>query len=111
MSENRKETGSFLGTYFDRSAVLRISRWSEISAWIVAAVYGSDLVVAVGVFILQNLRGFFIQMGFTDYVQNILYIIERPFRGIAYFIALQAIAKALLILLDMEENTRRAARK
>jgi hypothetical protein len=31
--------------------------------------------------------------------------------GIVYFFALQAIAKALLILMDMEDNTRRAARK
>jgi hypothetical protein len=42
---------------------------------------------------------------------NVLYIIERPFRGVVYFIALQAISKALLILMDMEDNTRRAARK
>ena len=74
-------------------------------------VYALDLLVAVGVFVLSNLRGFWAGMGFTDYVQNILFIIERPFRGIAYFFALQAIGKALLILMDMEDNTRRAARK
>ena len=111
MNENQVKGSSFMGTYFDRSTVVRVSRWAEISAWIVAGVYTLDLIVAVGVFILSTMRGFWVGMGFTDYVQNVLFIIERPFRGIAYFFALQAIGKALLILMDMEDNTRRAARK
>ena len=111
MSDNQEKQPGFVGTYFDPSAIMRVSRWAEISSWIVAVVYGVDLIVAIGVFALSNLRGFFVGMGFTDYVQNVLFIIERPFRGIAYFIALQAIGKALLILMDMENNTRRAARR
>ena len=111
MSDEMDGKKGFMGTYFDRSLVIRISRWAEISAWIVAGVYALDLIVAVGVFILSTMRGFWAGMGFTDYLQNILFIIERPFRGIAYFFALQAIGKALLILMDMEDNTRRAARK
>jgi hypothetical protein len=111
MNENQENASSFMGTYFDRSTIIRVSRWSEISSWIVAGIYSIDLVVAIGVFILSATRGFWVGLGFTDYVQNILFIIERPFRGIAYFFALQAIGKALLILMDMENNTRRAARK
>jgi len=111
MSENQEKQQGFMGTYFDRSTVIRISRWAEISSWIVAGLYALDLLVAIGVFVLSNIRGFWAGMGFTDYVQNVLFIIERPFRGIAYFFALQAIGKALLILMDMEDNTRRAARK
>lgn len=111
MSDGKDEKRTFLGTYFDRSIVIRIARWAEISSWIVAGVYTLDLIVAVGVFVLSTMRGFLAGMGFTDYVQNILFVIERPFRGIAYFFALQAIGKALLILMDMEDNIRRLARK
>jgi len=111
MSNEKEVQTGYFGTYFDRAAVMRVSRWAEISAWVVAIVYGLDLLVAVSVFVLQNVRGFWVGMGPTDYAQNILFLIERPFRGIAYFIALQAIGKVLLILMDLEDNTRRAARK
>jgi hypothetical protein len=109
MSETKND--KFMGTYFDRDAVMKLSRWGEILSWVVVVVYAVDLVVALGVFVLQYIRGFLGYMGFSDMVTNVLYIIERPFRGVVYFIALQAISKALLILMDMEDNTRRAARK
>ena len=109
MSETKKE--KFMGTYFDRDAALRVSRWGEILSWVVAGVYAADLILAAGVFILQIIRHTFWGMGFTDYATYAIAIIERPFRGVVYFIALQAISKALLILMDMEDNTRRAARK
>lgn len=101
----------FLGTYFDRDVVIKVSRISEIISWIVMGVYAVDLLLAIIVFILQNLRGFMMGWGVTDLLTNILYIIERPFRGFVYFVALQGIAKTLLILMDMEENFRRLARK
>ena len=109
MSETKNE--KFMGTYFDRDAVVKVSRWGEILSWVVAVVYAVDLLLALGIFILQYFRGFWGPMGFSDVLTNVLYIIERPFRGVVYFIALQAISKALLILMDMEDNTRRAARK
>jgi hypothetical protein len=49
--------------------------------------------------------------GFTDLLQQVLFVLEQPFRGVVYFIGLQAIAKILLMFLDIEDNTRRAARK
>ena len=109
MSELKNE--KFMGTYFDRDAVIKISRWGEVLSWVVVAVYAVDLLLALGVFLLQYFRGFWVGMGFTDLLTNIVYIVERPFRGVVYFVALQAISKALLILMDMEDNTRRAARK
>jgi len=109
MSETKDE--KFMGTYFDRDAVVKVSRWGEILSWVVVGVYALDLAAALGVFVLQYVRGFWAPMGFSDVLTNVLYIIERPFRGVVYFIALQAISKALLILMDMEDNTRRAARK
>ena len=109
MSESKND--KFMGTYFDRDAVVKISRWGEILSWAVVGVYALDLVAALSVFVLQYVRGFWGGVGFSDIFTNLLYVIERPFRGVVYFIALQAISKALLILMDMEDNTRRAARK
>ena len=109
MSETKDN--KFMGTYFDRDAVVKVSRWGEILSWVVVGVYAVDLFAALGVFFLQYIRGFLGYMGFSDMFTAVLYIIERPFRGVVYFIALQAISKALLILMDMEDNTRRAARK
>jgi hypothetical protein len=109
MTETKND--KFMGTYFDRDTVLKVSRWADILTWVVAAVYAVDLVLALSVFILQYLRGFWAGVGMMDVFTNALYIVERPFRGVVYFIALQAISNALLILMDMEDNTRRAARK
>jgi hypothetical protein len=100
----------FLGTYFDRDAVIRMARVIAILSWIVAGIYILDFLVGGGVFFLQNLRGLMPGMGFTDSLQNILYILERPLHGMLYFAAMQAVSKGLLIFLDVEDNTRRAAR-
>ena len=108
MTESKNET--FLGTYFDRDTVLKVTRWADILSWVVVVVYAIDLIAALATFILTFVRGYW-GGGFTDFANNLIYIIERPFRGVVYFIALQAIGKSLLILMDMEENLRRAARK
>jgi hypothetical protein len=100
----------FLGTYFNPDVIIRLARWADILAWVVVVVYALDFIFAAGSFALTYIRGFW-GGGFTDLANNIIYIVERPFRGVVYFIALQAIGKALLILMDMEENTRRTARK
>ena len=101
----------FMGTYFDRDTVMKVSRWADILSWVVVVVYAVDLLASLAVFGLQYARGYLGGMGFSDLFMNVLYIVERPFRGIVYFIALQAIGKALLILMDMEDNTRRAAQR
>ena len=110
MNESQEKTSAFLGTYFDRSVVIRIVHVAEISSWVVLVVYGLQLLTSVGAFALSYLRGFS-PPGFTDKFQQILFVLEQPFRGIVYFIGLQAIAKILLMFLDIENNTRRAARK
>jgi len=111
MSENQEKGLGFLGTYFDRTVVLRIVRVAEISSWVVLVVYAAQLVVSATMLILQFVRGFLEWAGITDIAQQILFVLEQPFRGIVYFIGLQAIAKILLMFLDIEDNTRRAARK
>ena len=101
----------FMGTYFDRDLVIRWSRIISVLAWVIAGIYTVDLLLGTTVMVLQYARGILYMMGFTDIGQQILYIVERPVHGILYFALLQALSKGLLIALDMEENTRRAARK
>jgi hypothetical protein len=111
MSDDQENKIGFMGTYFDRSVVIRIVRVAEISSWVVLTVYGLQLLLSAGTFVLSYLRGFMQGSGFTGLFQQILFVLEQPFRGIVYFIGLQAIAKILLMFMDIEENTRRAARK
>ena len=107
MSEER--TG-FLGTYFDRDQVMRLSKVLGVLAWAIAGIYAFDLLVSLTQMGLQYARGFMVGLGFTDVLQNLLYIIERPVHGVLYFGLLQALSHGLLIALDMEDNTRREAR-
>ena len=111
MNEKTSTEASFVGTYFDRSVVLRIVRVAEISSWIVLVVYGAQLLLSALVLVLQYVRGFMQWAGYTDIAQQILFVLEQPFRGVVYFVGLQAIAKILLMFMDIEDNTRRAARK
>ena len=103
--------GKFLGTYFDRDAVLKTARIVAILAWVVAAIYVFDVVLSLGIWFLQYMRHLIGPMGFTDIAQTLLFILERPLHGALYFAAMQAVSKGLLIMLDMEDNTRRAAKK
>ena len=111
MNESQEKSSNFFGTYFDQSIVLRIVRVAEISSWVVLIVYAFQLMLSALGLGLQYARGLMPWAGFTDTSQQILFVLEQPFRGIVYFIGLQAIAKILLMFMDIEENTRRAARK
>ena len=107
MEENR---GVFLGTYFNKDTVMKLARASKILAWVVLIVHLLQLLVAWGVNLLQILRGFWMGMGFTDILQNFIYTLQTPLHGVVYFFALLGISEILLIFLDIEDNTRRAAR-
>ncbi len=106
-----EEKGRFLGTYFDRDAVIRMARIIAILSWVVAAIYAADLAVSLGIWVLQYIRHLIMVQGPTDVAQQMLLIFERPLHGILYFAAMQAVSKGMLIMLDIEDNTRRAARK
>ena len=99
---------SFLGTYFDRDSTLRLARVLRVLSWVVGAVYAFDVVLSLGVFGLQYLRGFMVGMGLTDLMQNLLFILERPVHGVVYFAVLQTLAAGILIFMDVEDNTRAA---
>jgi hypothetical protein len=106
-----EEKSGFVATYFSKEVVMRIAQYAEIASWVVLGVYAFDLALSMGVYVLQMTRGLIGPMGPSDVLVNAVYLIERPFRGVAYFFALQAVGHILLILLDIEDNTRRGARR
>lgn len=108
MTEREK---GFLGTFFDRDGVLKMARVLLILSWVIVAIYAADLLVGLIAFGLQFARGYLGGLGFTDIFQQLLYMMERPVHGILYFALLQTLGRGLLIGLDVEANTRRAARK
>ncbi len=111
MDAEKDITKRFLGTYFDPIVIFRLSSLANVLAWIILVVYAVDFLVALIVMILQIVRGFWAFMGPTDIATNILYTLEHPFRGVVYFVVLMAISEILKLFVDIEENTRKIARK
>jgi hypothetical protein len=113
MSETNDKQEKFFGTYFDRDGVLRLSRWAEIVAWVVLTVYVLSWLLSLLLFISQFASGLIFDKGLTFLNSFSIfkpYFLE-PLPGVFYFFGLQGISKALLIMLDMEDNSRRATRK
>ncbi|HET9590995.1 MAG TPA: hypothetical protein VFO91_19565 [Anaerolineales bacterium] len=113
MTASEEKQVAFLGTYFDRDAVLRLSRWADILAWVILTVYVLSWLFSMILFLGQYATGLYVDKGATFLtVLNIFapYFLQ-PLPGVFYFFGLQAVSKGMLILMDMEDNTRRAARK
>jgi hypothetical protein len=113
MTESNQKPTTFLGTYFDRDSVLRLSRWTDIISWVTLTLYILSWLFSLTMFLAQYFSGMYGDKGATFLtVLNIFspYLLQ-PLPGVFYFFGLQAISKLLLILLDMEDNTRRAARQ
>lgn len=96
----------FLGTYFDRDSVLRLERWTRILGWIIFAIYIAQYLYDIGMFLYNNLTN-----GYPIDWFYMLFNLGRPFQGLMILAVLHILASALLILLDIEQNTRRAARQ
>lgn len=100
----------FLGTYFDASTVFRIVKGCQMAAWLILVLYLLETALHLGVFLLQIGRGLMMGMGVSDYVLQAVFFAKMPLAGVLFFFALQAIAQGLLILLDIEANSRRGDR-
>lgn len=112
MSELNEKQAGYLGTYFDRDGVLRLSRWADIVAWIVLTVYLLSWLLNIVMFFSQYFSGLYMDKGatFLNVFNMFSPYLQQPLPGLFYFFGLQAVSKGLLIFLDMEDNTRRAAR-
>jgi hypothetical protein len=111
-AERDLRQAGFLGTYFDRDGVLRLSRWADVIAWIILTIYLLSWLSSFLMFLGQYFGGLYFDKGATFLTVISLFAnqIQQPLPGIFYFFGLQAVSKGLLIFLDMEDNTRRAAR-
>jgi hypothetical protein len=113
MTETNESKTNFAGTYFDRDTVLRLAGVSRIFSWVVLSIYVLTTLLALFQFLPQFSSGLFYDKGMST--ANVLNLfspyLTQPLPGIFYFIVLQAASAGLLIFLDMEDNTRRAARK
>jgi hypothetical protein len=109
-TENR--TG-FLGTYFDRDTALGLARWTGILAWVLLAMYAYITLVSTGQFLTLLVSGAVSYAGTNifDRLSIPTMQISQLVPGLVYFVMLKVAQQVLLILLDMEDNSRRAARK
>ena len=112
MTETKETPQKFLGTYFDRDMVMRLARWAQISAWVILSIYLLTWLISLGQFLIQFRTGLFYNkgMGILDVMNFFTPLLLQPLPGILYFFSLQGIAHFLNIFMDVEENTRRAAR-
>lgn len=101
---------NFLGTYFSKETILLINRVAKVLSWVVLGIYALQWFFQIVSFLLQVTRGYWFGMGLTDYANTIIALFEMPLRGVVYFVVLQAVAQVLLLFMDIEDNTRRAAR-
>jgi hypothetical protein len=97
---------TFFGTIFNKDVVIRISRVAKVFAWLIMIFYAIQWLLQVGILFSQVTRGFWMGLGITDIAQNLLWLIEQPLRGLVYFVVLQGVAQVLLMILDIENNTR-----
>lgn len=113
MSQENERDKQFFGTYFQKDGVIKIAHWANVLSWVVLGSYLLVWLSAVIQVTLQFFSGMIFEKGVV--VLNVMNIflpyLTQPLPGLFYFFGLQAVSKTLLILLDMEENTRRAAKK
>jgi hypothetical protein len=96
----------FYGTYFDRDMILRWVGWTRVIAWAIFAIYVLQYSYDTGMTIYNSLMG-----GYPMDLFYFIFNIARPFQGAMILVILHLLSGGLLILLDIEDNTRRAARK
>jgi hypothetical protein len=100
-----KQSTGFLGTYFERDVVLRLERWARIIAWCILVGYTLESGYNVFQSVYNaNIGGY--PMDWFYVFVTLLHILQ----GAMLFIIIQVAAKILLIMLDIEDNTRRVAR-
>ena len=113
MAESTERQEKFFGAYVDRDVVLRLSRWAEGISWVVLTIYLLAFSASLLTLFAQYANGMLYAKGMTflDIFNMFMPYLQQPVPGILYFFVFQALSKLLLILLDVEDNTRRAARK
>ena len=113
MNQPSEERTGFLGTYFDRDSSLRLARWAGRLAWILLGLYVYTTIVSTGQFLSALASGAASYTGANifDIMSIPTLQISQLIPGLVYFLILKIAQQIILILLDVEDNSRRAARK
>lgn len=113
MNESTDRQTGFLGTYFDRDAALRLARLAGILAWVLLGIYAYTTLVSVGQFWTLVATGAASYAGTSIFDRMSIPTMQfsQLMPGIVYFMMLKVAQQVLLILLDIEDNSRRGARK
>ena len=113
MNQTTDSRTGFLGTYFNRDSALRLARWAGILAWVLLAMYVYTTIVSIGQFLSLLITGVVSYTGTSifDRLSIPTLQISQLVPGLVYFVMLKVAQQVLLILLDVEDNSRRAARK
>jgi hypothetical protein len=105
MPDPKNGRTDFLGTYFNKESVLRLSRSANIVGWLILVAYIFEWVYSQWQSVYNSLVG-----GYPLDINYIFFSLPRLLQGLMLLIVLQGVSKSLLILLDIEDNTRRSAR-
>jgi hypothetical protein len=105
MDDIEDEHTEFAGTYFDRDAVMRLSKISIILGWIIFAYNIFQWLFQAW----QNIYGA-MQGGYPLDFSFLIFNSSQLLQGAMLLVFLLIGSKVLLILLDIEDNSRRAAR-
>jgi hypothetical protein len=97
---------NFSGTYFDKDAVLRLEVWLRVLGWALMLAYFFE----AGYTIYQNVYNAIIG-NFQPDIYFLFTNLSHALQGVMLFAILHGLGKILLILLDIEDNSRRSARK
>lgn len=113
MKQPRESRTGFLGTYFDRDGALRLARWTGILAWVLLGLYTYTTLVSTGQLLSLVLNGIvsYSSTNIFDRLSIPTLQISQLVPGLVYFVMLKVGQQVLLILLDIEDNSRRAARQ
>lgn len=113
MDQSTEKQTRFMGTYFDRDAALRLARFANILAWIILGFYVYTTVISIGQFWVMVATGAASYAGANlfDRLSIPTMQMSQLAPGLLYFTLLKTAQQVLLILLDVEDNSRRAARK
>jgi hypothetical protein len=96
----------FPGTYFDRNFVLKLANTAMILGWVLLGAYA----VEWGYGTYQNVSSAILNGYPVDYYYMVISL-RSLLQGAMVLVVLYVGAQMLLILLDIEDNTRRAARQ
>ena len=113
MNQTTENHTRFLGTYFDRDTTLRLAHLAGILAWVLLAMAVYNTFVSIGqfAFMLASESVSYAGANIFDKLSIPTVQLSQLSPGLVYFVMLKTAQQVLLILLDMEDNSRRAARK